>query len=77
MDNQMTKEIERQRNEIAKTRREIEIQRSIALCLLRIARNEDEIRVQQKILLRLCEAEAKLNECEAKLNYVESVLSVS
>ena len=78
MDNQMIKEtIERQRNEVAKTRREIEIQRSIALCLLRIARNEEEIRVQKEILLRLCEAEAKRNECEEKINYVEIMLSVS
>lgn len=77
MDKQeMERMIENNRQQIVKTRADIEVQKSIALCLLRIARNEEEIRVQQEILLRLCESETKLNEVKEKLNRAEKWLSV-
>lgn len=53
------------------------MQTSMALCLLHIARNEEEIKVQQEIMHRLCEAEIKLNEAETQLNQLDIALSVS
>lgn len=69
--------IESRRNEIARLRKDIEMQTSMALCLLHIARNEEEIKVQQEIMRRLCEAKIKLNEAETQLNQLDIALSVS
>lgn len=69
--------IENGRRQITKIRADIERQRTLAQCLLLTGRNEKEIRVQQEILLRLSEGEAKLNEVEQTYNRIESTLSFS